>query len=727
MPIITSRVRYLPLLMLSSLAAWGQIPGAAADAIVVYDANMTAGQYTLTTTTSTPFHCPTDAGKAIAVYGAGPQYSAWTNILGKSIPLSLVTTIASCQKNNAVTLNAPSAYTVSKVAMVFGTDDHDAVQACVTSAANGGTCTFPAGQSFMISNAGQNITIPSGATIDGTGTVYYAPQGTITAMVNDTLFGVNEIFGTNISYPFHIAAPIRKGQAYFSAASNGDIAASFAALNKYVIVEDADTTFKNATFVDWMQIKSIVANDALVAGTYVSGIKATGAAGQTCSLSSFNGSARATATVMLTGTNSIAAKTPLFVTDGGTGATKASTTAVAGSGTATCSGTAAVSTTLGTTVNTTTPFRMAFPGTNPWCTTGGPTQCSGLGWRTVLTPAQGIVIRDINIVVPPAASATRASRAFDIKGSRGTLIENTHISQGGLLEDLEEEFNQGTNLIGNAWTSEAGGIDLAESVDGVYQGNTFDHLSNPWNGGQSPCAATHIGGHVDMELGLGWFHFIENSIPHPCYVGITSYYGNHDGEIGANTIGSIAGYATYSTMDVGIAGLGMQNVLIHDNALAGADQPASDGLTLRDFSTGQPPIDSSGNLIWGNQITGFSGAAYSLASVLGTDCYYATAAGTSASGAACPKVLPFMMTPATGSKLLSTSPTFTWASGPGMQDYELCLGTAAGKCDLYQKVSATALTMTPTNLPSDGSTIYARLYYKIGGAWYYVLYTYIAY
>ncbi len=87
MPIITSRVRYLPLLMLSSLAAWGQIPGAAADAIVVYDANMTAGRYTLTTTTSTPFHCPTDAGKAIAVYGAGPQYSSPGPIfLVESIP-----------------------------------------------------------------------------------------------------------------------------------------------------------------------------------------------------------------------------------------------------------------------------------------------------------------------------------------------------------------------------------------------------------------------------------------------------------------------------------------------------------------------------------------------------------------------------------------------------------------------------------------------------------------
>ncbi len=232
----TRRFYYFLLSLTPSLAAWGQVPGAAADAIVVYDANMTASQYTLTTTSSTPFHCPTDAGKGIAVYGAGTQFSAWSNILGKPIPLSLVTTIASCQKNNAVTLNAPAAYTVSNVAMVFGTDDHDAVQACVTAAANGGTCTFPAGQSFMISNAGQNITIPSGATIDGTGTIYYAPQGTITAMVNDTLFGVNEIFGTNLSYPFHIAAPIRKGQAYFSAANNSDIAASAAAVNKYVIV-----------------------------------------------------------------------------------------------------------------------------------------------------------------------------------------------------------------------------------------------------------------------------------------------------------------------------------------------------------------------------------------------------------------------------------------------------------------------------------------------------------
>jgi len=53
-------------------------------------------------------------------------------------------------------------------------------------------------------------------------------------MTNDTLFGVNEIYGTNILYPFRIAAPIRKGQTYFSAYNNDDIAASGVAANSYL-------------------------------------------------------------------------------------------------------------------------------------------------------------------------------------------------------------------------------------------------------------------------------------------------------------------------------------------------------------------------------------------------------------------------------------------------------------------------------------------------------------
>jgi hypothetical protein len=88
-------------------------------------------------------------------------------------------------------------------------------------------------------------------------------------------------------------------------------------------------------------------------GTYTSGITATGsgpvgtAPGQTCTLTSFNNGSTATATLTLTGTNTIASGTALSMTSLGTGATAAPTSATAGSGTATCSGTAVISTQLG--------------------------------------------------------------------------------------------------------------------------------------------------------------------------------------------------------------------------------------------------------------------------------------------------------------------------------------------------------------------------------------------
>ena len=80
--------------------------------------------------------------------------------------------------------------------------------------------------------------------------------------------------------------------------------------------------------------------------TYTSGGTTTGSAGQTCSLSNFNGVTGATATVPLTGTNTITSGTQLTVTAEGSGATTAPTTATLSNGTATCSGTANVITSL---------------------------------------------------------------------------------------------------------------------------------------------------------------------------------------------------------------------------------------------------------------------------------------------------------------------------------------------------------------------------------------------
>jgi hypothetical protein len=110
----------------------------------------------------------------------------------------------------------------------------------------------------------------------------------------------------------------------------------FASSATYPVLSSAPTTAAygyNATGVAWGQV--------------VSGIVATGNAGQTCLLTAFNNSSTAAATVYLTGVNTIAPNTPIQITSAGSGATAAPTTASAGNGTATCSGVATILTGLG--------------------------------------------------------------------------------------------------------------------------------------------------------------------------------------------------------------------------------------------------------------------------------------------------------------------------------------------------------------------------------------------
>jgi hypothetical protein len=84
-------------------------------------------------------------------------------------------------------------------------------------------------------------------------------------------------------------------------------------------------------------------------GTYTSGITATGSIGQTCLLSSFNGSGSgATGVLYLNGTNTISGGNGISWTNFGSGYTSAPTSATAASGTATCSGTATIATVLAT-------------------------------------------------------------------------------------------------------------------------------------------------------------------------------------------------------------------------------------------------------------------------------------------------------------------------------------------------------------------------------------------
>jgi hypothetical protein len=82
--------------------------------------------------------------------------------------------------------------------------------------------------------------------------------------------------------------------------------------------------------------------------------------------------------------------------------------------------------------------------------------------------------------------------------------------------------------------------------------------------------------------------------------------------------------------------------------------------------------------------------------------------------------------PNTSTPLSGASVTFSWTPGNTATHFEFWVGTSVGSSNLYNSGNVTATTETVTGLPSNGETIYARLYSLIDGAWQYTNYTYVA-
>ncbi len=84
-----------------------------------------------------------------------------------------------------------------------------------------------------------------------------------------------------------------------------------------------------------------------------------------------------------------------------------------------------------------------------------------------------------------------------------------------------------------------------------------------------------------------------------------------------------------------------------------------------------------------------------------------------------------LTTPAPGSVLAGSSVTFTWSPGAGPAEYQLRLGsTGVGSYNLFNSGATTATSETVSGLPTNGVTVFARLYQLIDGAWKSTDYTY---
>lgn len=80
--------------------------------------------------------------------------------------------------------------------------------------------------------------------------------------------------------------------------------------------------------------------------------------------------------------------------------------------------------------------------------------------------------------------------------------------------------------------------------------------------------------------------------------------------------------------------------------------------------------------------------------------------------------------PASGSTLTSSSVTFTWDTGTGVTQYHLYVGASgAGSSDIFSQNTGTAQSRTVNGIPTDGRTIYVRLW-SLASSWQYRDYTY---
>jgi hypothetical protein len=85
-----------------------------------------------------------------------------------------------------------------------------------------------------------------------------------------------------------------------------------------------------------------------------------------------------------------------------------------------------------------------------------------------------------------------------------------------------------------------------------------------------------------------------------------------------------------------------------------------------------------------------------------------------------------MVSPSPGSVLPGTTTTFTRTTNAGIAQAWIWVGTTAGGSQLGSYGGAGVTSATPTNLPTNRSTVYVRLWSLLNGAWLFNDYTYTA-
>ncbi len=89
-------------------------------------------------------------------------------------------------------------------------------------------------------------------------------------------------------------------------------------------------------------------------------------------------------------------------------------------------------------------------------------------------------------------------------------------------------------------------------------------------------------------------------------------------------------------------------------------------------------------------------------------------------------IAPEMSEPVPGSTLSGSKEVFTWTTGKGTSQYRLTVGSTQGDNDIFDSGETLYTTISISNIPMNGRTLFVRLLYQANGEWQLMNYQYKA-
>jgi hypothetical protein len=577
-----------------------------AGTFVTGSCSITAASSTLTCTGAN--FTAADVGKPIVVSGAGATTPNPPCTV--SLPCALVTTISGFTDATHVTLTATATTTVASNALTFyGTDDFSAISSCIGAGTMlGGRCTLSNGAAFMVSRASSTINFyalgpnnpPDGGVLDGTGTILFAPQGTLTGATNDRLFYII----SNSSNPMQVA-----GNAKYTIAASGATQSGSTVTITTTVAYGADIAVGRCLYITGNSVAGYNGPVGAVATTptgttftftsLVTGL-GTGSGG-----SVHTSICKGDTTFTATNSSDAATLTPgqwIILRERDPAATDI-----------VYADWEQVASVAGAVVTVNTPFRMQFPNARTWNVSGSPAPCTvggacGLGFTAITSLTQNLTLKDFTILIPKIAS-TNLALAVAITSTRGIRMVNT-ICVNASQNCVFNYQAQGTITTGN-YINNAAASEQAADVDSITEGN------NIYSGGTAVFGATFTpqGQCWLLDYGSG-FGIYSNNLHGACLnQGMGTLHGLHDSSIVGNTFGWI--FPSSGGSCIGIRGSARNRI---DGNICTGGGTATQGITISDDNTATVPILSDSNTATNNVINNFPSGAYSCGgNVLNTD------------------------------------------------------------------------------------------------------------